>query len=76
MKELLQYMVERMVDRPEAISITETQREGGIVYELRVAPGDIGKVIGRSGHVARDLRTLIKASAKEGQRVTIDIIDD
>lgn len=75
MKELLQYVVERMVDKPDEVSITEVERDGGLVFELRVAPGDIGKVIGRGGSMAKDLRTLIKASAKDGQRVTIDIID-
>jgi len=75
MRELLQYVVERMVDRPEEISITEIEREGGLVYELRVASCDVGKVIGRNGYVARDLRTIVKASAPEGQRVTVDIIN-
>jgi len=76
MKELLQYVVEQMVAHPNQISITEIERDGGIVYELRVASEDVGKVIGRNGYVARDLRTLIKASAKEGQRVTVDIINE
>ncbi|MCL2083177.1 MAG: KH domain-containing protein [Oscillospiraceae bacterium] len=75
MKELLQYLVEQMVDDPGSISITEAEKEGRLVYELRVAPEDMGKVIGRSGFVARDLRTLIKASSAEGQRVTVDIIN-
>ena len=75
MKELLQYVVAQMVQEPDSISVTEAEREGRIVYELRVAPGDIGRVIGRGGCVAKDLRTLIKASCVGGQKVTIDIID-
>jgi len=75
MKELLQYVVAQMVENPDSISITEAEREGRTVYELRVASSDIGRVIGRGGAVAKDLRTLIKASSSDGRKVTVDIID-
>ena len=75
MKELLQYVVAQMVEEPDSVSISQTERDGRVVYELRVASGDVGRVIGRGGCVAKDLRTLIKASSPDGQKVTVDIID-
>jgi len=75
MKELLQYVVAQMVDNPDSIAITEVERDGRVIYELRVASGDVGRVIGRGGSVAKDLRTLIKASSTDGRKVAVDIID-
>ena len=76
MKELLQYIVSEMVEKPDCISITEKEKGDRIIYELVVDPSDIGRVIGRSGCVAKDLRTLIKASCTNGKKVTVDIIND
>lgn len=76
MKELLLYMAKNLVDNPDAVSVTQTEGEDGTVLELRVAPEDMGKVIGRQGRIAKEIRTIIKAVAqRNGQRVTVDIVD-
>ena len=75
MKELLAYMVQNLVEHPDQVSITETQGEETLL-ELRVAQEDMGKVIGRQGRIARDLRTVLKAAApRRGEKVTMDIVD-
>ena len=76
MKELLLYMAKSLVEHPEAVSVTQTQNEDGTLLELRVAPEDMGKVIGRQGRIAKEIRTLVKTVAQHtGQRVTVDIVD-
>ena len=60
MKELLLYMAKNLVDDPEAVTVTEIDDEDGKVLELRVAEGDMGKVIGRQGRIAKEIRTIIK----------------
>lgn len=75
MKELLAYMVQNLVEHPDQVSITEIQGEETLL-ELRVAQEDMGKVIGRQGRIARDLRTVLKAAAqRRGEKVTMDIVD-
>ena len=75
MKELLAYMVQNLVEHPDQVSITQTQGEETLL-ELRVAQEDMGKVIGRQGRIARDLRTVLKAAAqRRGEKVTMDIVD-
>ena len=75
MKELLAYMVQNLVEHPDQVSITEIQGEETLL-ELRVAQEDMGKVIGRQGRIARDLRTVLKAAAQRcGEKVTMDIVD-
>lgn len=75
MKELLTYLAQNLVEHPEAVSVTETTGEETLL-ELRVAPEDMGKVIGRQGRIARDLRTVLKAAAqRRGEKVTMDIVD-
>ena len=55
MKELLLYLAKNLVDDPEAVTVTESKDAGETVLELRVAPGDMGKVIGRQGRIAREI---------------------
>ena len=75
MKELLAYMVQNLVEHPDQVSITETRGEETLL-ELRVAQEDMGKVIGRQGRIARDLRTVLKAAAqRRGEKVMMDIVD-
>ena len=76
MKELLLYMAKNLVDDPDAVSVTEVQDEEGKVLELRVAPGDMGKVIGRQGRIAKEIRTIVKTVAQRtGEKVTVEIVD-
>ena len=76
MKELLLYMAKNLVDDPEAVTVTEHENEDGKVLELRVAPGDMGKVIGRQGRIAKEIRTIIKTVAQRtGEKITVEIVD-
>ena len=76
MKELLLYMAKNLVDDPEAVTVTEVTDEEGKVLELRVAPGDMGKVIGRQGRIAKEIRTIVKTVAQRtGEKVTVEIVD-
>ena len=76
MKELLLYMAKSLVDDPEAVTVTEASDEEGKVLELRVAESDMGKVIGRQGRIAKEIRTIIKTVAQRtGEKVTVEIVD-
>ena len=76
MKELLLYMAKNLVEQPEAVSVTEIPGET-TVLELRVAPEDMGKVIGRQGRIAKEIRTIMKAVAqKKGVKVSVEIVDE
>ena len=75
MKELLLYMAKNLVDNPDAVTVTEIEGEN-TVLELRVAPEDMGTVIGRQGRIAKEIRTIIKTVAqRNGEKVTVDIVD-
>ncbi len=75
MKELLLYIAKNLVTQPEAVTVTETQGETTIL-ELRVAPEDMGKVIGRQGRIAKEIRTIVKSVAlRAGQKVSVEIVD-
>ena len=76
MKELLLYMAKNLVDDPDAVTVPETSDEEGKVLELRFAEGDMGKVIGRQGRIAKEIRTIIKTVAQRtGEKVTVEIVD-
>ena len=76
MKELLLYMAKNLVEQPDAVSVTEIPGET-TVRELRVAPEDMGKVIGRQGRIAKEIRTIMKAVAqKKGVKVSVEIVDE
>ena len=76
MKELLLYMAKNLVDDPEAVTVTEVEDDEGKILELRVAEGDMGKVIGRQGRIAKEIRTIIKTVAQRtGEKVTVEIVD-
>ena len=78
MKDLLEYLVRGLVERPDEVRINEVQEDDGvIVLELSVASDDYGNVIGRGGRTASALRTVIKgAGAKRDRRVFVDIVED
>ena len=76
MKELLLYMAKNLVDNPEAVTVKEMTDDEGKVLELHVAEGDMGKVIGRQGRIAKEIRTIIKTVAQRtGEKVTVEIVD-
>lgn len=75
MKELLEVIAKNLVDRPEQVQITETRNERALVLELKVAPEDMGKVIGKQGRIAKAIRTLVKASGvHEDKKIIVEIV--
>ena len=76
MKDLLLYIAQNLVDNPEEVTVTEVEQNGEWLYELRVAPADMGKVIGRQGRIAKEIRSLMKAVAqRQGKRISVEIVD-
>ncbi len=76
MKELLTYIAQNLVEHPDAVSVNEINCDGELVLELRVAPEDMGKVIGRQGRIAKEIRTVVRSYAqRKNTRVTVDIVD-
>ena len=75
MKELLEILAKSLVDDPDSVKITEITGEQSIILELKVAPEDMGKVIGKQGRIAKAIRTVVKAAAiKENKRVVVEIV--
>ena len=76
MKELLTYIIQSLVDNPDAVTVDEHTSSNGTVFEVRVADGDMGKVIGRQGRIVRQIRVLMKAVAqRQGKKVSVEILD-
>ena len=76
MKELLNYIARSLVDDPDAVSVSEYETPAETVLELRVAPSDMGKVIGRQGRIAKEIRVLMRSAAQRaGKRLSVDIVD-
>ena len=74
MKELVEHMSKALVNNPDAAQVTETETEDGYELQLKVAPEDMGKIIGKQGRIAKAMRTVLKAAAsKEGKKVNLDI---
>jgi predicted RNA-binding protein YlqC (UPF0109 family) len=74
--ELLAHLARRLVDDPDAVEVEEVRQEGATVLQLRVAPDDVGKVIGRQGRIARALRAIVRASgARTHRRVVLEIME-
>ncbi|MFO0752838.1 MAG: KH domain-containing protein [Thermodesulfovibrionales bacterium] len=76
MKALIETMAKSLVDKPEEVKVTEIDGEKTIVYELRVSPSDLGKVIGKQGKTARSMRTILGAAGtKIGKRCVLEILE-
>ena len=76
MKELVEVIAKALVDHPEEVSVNEKKEGRTTVLELHVADGDMGKVIGRQGRIAKEIRTLIRSCAQRtGQKVSVEIVD-
>jgi len=75
MKETLETIIKSLVEFPEQVSITEASAEKSVIFEVKVADTDMGKIIGREGKIAAAIRTVIKAlAAKEQKKVTIEFL--
>jgi predicted RNA-binding protein YlqC (UPF0109 family) len=75
MKELVEVIAKSLVDKPELVEVNEVSGEQSLTIELRVAPDDMGKVIGKQGRIAKAIRTVVKAAAiKDNKRVVVEII--
>ena len=76
MKDLVEIIAKSLVDNPDEVRVNEVQGEQDLILELRVAPEDMGKVIGKQGRVAKAIRTVVKAAAlNEDQKLVVEIID-
>ena len=76
MKELLTYIARNLAEQPDQVSVNEIDCDGEIVLELRVAPEDMGKVIGRQGRIAKEIRTVVRSLAqRKNTRVSVEILD-
>jgi len=75
-KELLEYIVRHLVEDPDGIEVTEIEDDRGVVLQLRVAPDDMGKVIGRGGRMARAIRSIVRAAAsQEDMAAKVEILE-
>jgi predicted RNA-binding protein YlqC (UPF0109 family) len=76
LKDLISTIAQALVDDPDGVDVTEIDGDHGSIIELRVAQGDIGKVIGKDGRTAQSMRTILAAaSIKLGRRAQLDILD-
>lgn len=75
MKELVEVIAKSLVDNPDEVVVTQTESGNDLLIELKVAPSDMGKVIGRQGRIAKAIRTVIKAaSSKSDRKVVVEIL--
>jgi predicted RNA-binding protein YlqC (UPF0109 family) len=76
MTELLEFLVKALVEDPQAVVVEELEEDGDLIYEITVAEGDLGRVIGKGGRIANAIRTIAKAAAvRIDRRVIVDILD-
>ena len=77
MQAFLEYVVKGLVENPDAVKITPVEREGMTIYEMRLHPSDVGKIIGRQGMTINAIRSLLLAgSAKKGLRCSLEIVEE
>ena len=77
MQAFLEYVVKGLVEQPDAVTVTPVERNSTTVYELRLAPQDVGRIIGRQGMTINAIRSLLLAgSAKKGLRCSLEIVED
>ena len=76
LKELLTYIAQNLVDNPDEVNVTERETDSETIFELRVNQTDMGKVIGRQGRIAKEIRALMRSVAvRQGKRISVDIVD-
>jgi predicted RNA-binding protein YlqC (UPF0109 family) len=77
MKELVQYLARYLVNNPDAVEVKETQGDTASVLELKVAPEDLGRIIGKQGRTAKSIRTILNAAAsRTNRKVVLEIVED
>jgi uncharacterized protein len=77
MEGMLEFVAKGLVDKPDDVRVVRTERDGAVVFELHVAPDDVGKVIGRQGRIVRALRTLVRAAGgRVNQRALLEVVGD
>ncbi len=77
MKDLVEFLARQLVNHPEAVEVKETLGETASVLELRVAPDDLGRVIGKQGRTAKSIRTILNAVAsRTNRKVILEILED
>jgi predicted RNA-binding protein YlqC (UPF0109 family) len=77
MQAFLEYVVKGLAQHPDEVSITPVERSGQIIFELRLNPDDVGRIIGRQGQTIHAIRSLLQAgSARQGQRCSMEIVED
>lgn len=77
MQAWLEFVVKGLVDQPAEVTVTPVDRGGSVHYELRLAPDDVGKLVGRHGATIKALRALLQVGgARQGRRLTVDIVED
>lgn len=77
MQAWIEFVVRGLVDRPDAVSVTPQERDGLTIYQLRLHPIDVGKIIGRQGATIHALRALLQVgSAKQGKRCSLDLVEE
>jgi len=75
MRDLIDYIAKALADNPSQVHVSEIEGESSLILELRVAPDDMGRIIGRDGRTANAMRTLVRVlAAKQGKRVTLEIV--
>ena len=75
MKELVEVIAKALVDHPEEVTVTETEKDNATVVELRASPTDMGKVIGKQGRIAKAIRSVVKAAAsRDDKKVIVEIV--
>ena len=76
MKELLEFLARELVDEPDAVEVTESQDDRGLLLSLHVAPDDMGQVIGKGGRTARAIRSVVRAAGtRTGVHASVEIVD-
>ena len=76
MKDLVEFIAKALVNEPSAVVVSEIREANGSLLKLKVAPGDLGKVIGRQGRTARSLRTIVAAAGqKSGKRIVLEVVE-
>jgi uncharacterized protein len=76
-KEVLEYLARALVDEPDAVEVTEVETDASVILQLKVAPDDMGKVIGKRGRTVRAMRSVVRAAgSRQGLNTMVEIVED